>query len=401
MTFEQIKKDRLLIFCCLFFPLFYFIQIHNHRFMLHDFEVYYSAAAKVLNNESFYNQSFGLPSGIFKYSPAAAFLFVPFALLPFFAAATIYFTIVSVLVYMTFQKAYNLILRLAPFLGFNVDPTRKTSVLFVSLLVLLSAIHRELHLGNVNLLLLFLTMLHVEFFINKKTVFSGLILSIMILIKPHFLIFTPMLLFSGGIITLVMGFIFFLLAMFLPIAYYGFERYASLFKEWISTMVNHNSVDCLISTPNTIHYWIFKFVPNTIPSATTILTLLSVGTLVSLLLYFQKRQLLGIQSDSFYPLSAFLLVALIPNVTVTDTEHFLFSLPLIVMLTIRLQQKSWTLFHWLTVVAFILFGFNWFDLWGRRISLLLSESGILGIGNIAIIALSIINIMISKRVHSN
>ncbi|PKM92713.1 MAG: hypothetical protein CVU80_01900, partial [Elusimicrobia bacterium HGW-Elusimicrobia-4] len=125
-------------------------------------------------------------------------------------------------------------------------------------------------------------------------------------------------------------------------------------------------------------------------------TFLSILIVTSILVLLKMRGVFG-ERGSFYAVASIVLIALIPNITVTDTEHFLLALPLVVMLTIILQQRPWRLFHWLIIAAFILYGFNWFDLWGRKISTLLYFSGVLGIGNAGIIALSLWHIKKSPR----
>ena len=86
------------------------------------------------------------------------------------------------------------------------------------------------------------------------------------------------------------------------------------------------------------------------------------------------------------------LISLVPNITVTDTEHFLLALPLIIYLSVILQVRPMSVVHWLIAVSFIAYGFNIYDLWGRDLSALFEYYGLLGIGNLGIIVLSIWNL---------
>ena len=99
-----------------------------------------------------------------------------------------------------------------------------------------------------------------------------------------------------------------------------------------------------------------------------------------------------IKTEAFYALSAMVLISLLPNITVTDTEHFLLALPLIIYLSVIFQVRPISVGHWLIVVSFIAYGFNIYDLWGRDLSALFEYYGLLGIGNFGIIVLSVWNL---------
>jgi hypothetical protein len=82
----------------------------------------------------------------------------------------------------------------------------------------------------------------------------------------------------------------------------------------------------------------------------------------------------------------FCLLAIVPNIVVTDTEHFLLSLPLIVILLRYVAEKK----NLLLIAAFILLIFfyegNSTDLLGKNLSQRFEEIGLLGINNLIIIA---------------
>jgi hypothetical protein len=256
---------------------------------------------------------------------------------------------------------------------------------------LATALTRELHLGNVNLLLLFLALLHIEHFIKKEWVISSAVLAVIILIKPHFLVLLPLMLLTGRIRPLLTVSIFLMIGTLLPILYFGWTDYLIQMKAWFATMSAHNSESELITHPNTIHHWLFKvFTPN-FPQALNLVTALVVFGFIGVMALVRRNG--GLASiETFYALTAVGLISLIPNITVTDTEHFLLALPLIVYLSVILQSRPWTAGHWLIIACFILFGFNIYDLWGRDLSALFERYGFLGIGNLGIIALSIWNL---------
>jgi hypothetical protein len=81
----------------------------------------------------------------------------------------------------------------------------------------------------------------------------------------------------------------------------------------------------------------------------------------------------------------FCLLAIIPNVVITDTEHFLLSLPLIMILLRYVYEKK----NYLLIGAFIVLIFfyegNSTDLLGKNLAHRFEEMGLLGITNLAII----------------
>ena len=277
--------DRFTQFCILFCVAFFAIESLNHKFQLYDFEVYYNAASKILAHEEFYNHAFGLPSGIYKYSPSAAFLFVPFCFLPLPAAFIVYYVITCLIMYFTFQKSLGLIKSLAPELHLNEAWFKRSPILFASFFVSLTALTRELHLGNVNLLLLFLSLIHIEQFIKQKWAVSGAVLALIILIKPHFLVIVPLMLLTGRIQPLLYFTGFLIIGTLLPVLHFGWSDYLVQMKEWFAAMSAHNSQSELITHPNTMHHWLFKVLPPDFPQALNLVTLLTVfGFLAAMIL---------------------------------------------------------------------------------------------------------------------
>ena len=90
-------------------------------------------------------------------------------------------------------------------------------------------------------------------------------------------------------------------------------------------------------------------------------------------------------------------VAFIPNFFVTDTQHFLLSVPLLLFLLheliLRKSVIAWIVF----VLAFGLFSLNSNDLLGSRLSDFMYTKGMLGLGNLLFIGLYIVVIITSNK----
>jgi hypothetical protein len=85
----------------------------------------------------------------------------------------------------------------------------------------------------------------------------------------------------------------------------------------------------------------------------------------------------------------FSLLALIPNLVITDTEHFLYSLPLVLLVMGYLLTQKRALFVLLAIPCFMLYAGTSTDLMGTGLSDWLKARGSIGIGNLGIIALSV------------
>jgi hypothetical protein len=104
----------------------------------------------------------------------------------------------------------------------------------------------------------------------------------------------------------------------------------------------------------------------------------------------ESKTLHSITQKQSFVLEFVLLIALIPNLVLTDSEHFLLSIPVILLLLGLLKQNIqpyW--FSGLTIIGILLYAMNIHDLVGASISIWLTQNGILGLGNLMLIALAI------------
>ena len=89
-----------------------------------------------------------------------------------------------------------------------------------------------------------------------------------------------------------------------------------------------------------------------------------------------------------FTIEYFILVALIPSLLITDTQHFLLSIPLIALIISYLFRSRNILLTIIACFAFILYVGTWGDLLGPW-SGYFENSGSLGIGNLLIISIGI------------
>ncbi len=379
----------------LFFVVFFMLQLKNDRFELNDFKVYYLAMQNFIKGDAIYGISFGLDSGFYKYSPFALLPFTVFYYLPFIIAAIIYYFLVATAIILVLYKTFQLLK-----LIFNYTTAKQSTLLYLTTLILLSHFYRELHLGNVNLLLLLLYIVSLEKIVENKQYTAGILMGIGLLFKLHFIVLLPVLLLFRKFKASVSMLIAFVAGLFLPALLLGFEANNVLLKTWLDTMKSHNS--SISSSADTIYALINKVLSiggiqqQGILFSMVILLLL--GIFFLWVIYKDKHTIPMHSEIQRFTLVYLLAIAVIPIITVTDSEHFLFSLPIVMLSLFMLFSKSYIplLGKVLVIMAYVFYGGNWHDAWGHTISVFFTQNGFLGLGN-----MMLIGFIIWKRISAS
>lgn len=372
--------------------LLFIIEHVNGRFWLNDFRVYYGAANALLAGEPLYGVAHGLDSGVFKYAPVLALLFVPLALLPYAVAASIhYFLIVA-----AFIAALHMADRLVREHLLGGKPAGYAPLFLVGLVVIVH-LHRELHLGNINVMLLFLLLLACERSVQGKNLQAGIMLGAAILAKPHFVVLLPLLLLHRKWRSLVgaAGTIF--LGLLLPALVVGFSMNAELLMAWTDQMAAHNASLIYMGgdgyeAVNTVYSFLHRTFLHAfigVPSRWEVLSILGLVTLSVGALVLRDRAL-RIPSAQAFTFESFVLLGMVPCITLTDTEHFLLALPMITFTVHQLVPRANP--RWISILAvpaLLAFGGNWEDALGD-LSHTLVHYGVLGAGTLLLIVLNVI-----------
>lgn len=351
----KLKHSIILIFT-LYGILMYTLENINGRFWLNDFRVYYSAAEAFLKGDPVYGLPFGLDTGYYKYGPETLLFFIPATVLPYFVASSFHFWI-----------TLGLTIWLFLFHGKDIWGKGKKHLLigialFVTIVVLLT---RELHLGNVNIILISALTLSVYSYEKNRFWLSAFLLAFIILTKPYFGIFVlPFVFRMQWKFLLQIGLSAIVFILFL-LPFKGFQGTIDLHVEWWEAMMGHSS---MLTSEQTVFSILQKISGIDIASSYGLPILFFVGLLFS----FLKRK------DKSIQLSMYVLIAVVPNLVVTDLEHFLFVLPLLFHHVNTWSEKS-TLLK-ILFCAFLPF----FVLEG------LFPFGTLGLANLGIVILSLI-----------
>lgn len=398
MIKELFKSRAAKLYAILTFLLFITMitfQIINERFWLHDLEVMYSAADAFLNGEPVYGTSFGLGTGFYKYSPFTLFFFIPYTLLSYKVACIIHFFITLFSAIIVIPLLDQMVRKYL----FN-SPKKYHLTLFVTVIAILIHLVRDLHLGNINVILVLLLTLSIKFLLENKYIKFGIILAIIIMTKPFFIVFVlPLLLhkrYKAVLSLAVAGASFVLISLLLI----GFPESIDFYFDWFAAMLDHTSY---LTSNNTIFYILNRYTGVLIGSEFAFLLLgiiLVVSTAFFWLFIRKKEGFEKTKSEKNRALIIHLaiLIAVIPNVFITDTEHFFFSLPIISILILHFSVTK--RFLWIPLLAFLIFlyGGNSTDMMGEYISQNYTQLGMLGIGNLSLILIVIIVYVKNRKV---
>lgn len=358
----------------LFCALFTTVEMINGKFWTNDLRVYYDAQHDFFSGNNPYVKNYGLDTGFFKYPPFTLYLFSFFSAVPYWLGQLLHLALLAG----SFIVSVPLLKSLAENIFGNDDRKKHTWILYVAFLATAIHLTREFHLGNINLLLLLLFSLGLRSAFNEKNMMTAIFWALMVVLKPIMILaFVPLIFWrKWKIIGLLAGFgLFFFL---FPVLHLGWNGNLHLWMSWLRSIAKHG--EYIVSenslTYLTEHY--FGIASAWIPSLLVLLTLLVV------MLWEIYRSGTNLQRFVCWTI---VFTSVIPNFFVTDTEHFLISLPLIIFLLYLLAQKG-KIQHWvLFFVGMLLFSFNSNDLLGRNLSDYLDSKGILGIANLLFIIL--------------
>ncbi|MEI7982192.1 MAG: glycosyltransferase family 87 protein [Bacteroidota bacterium] len=360
----------------------------NGRFWLNDFKVYYLAAKALLTGQQVYEIPFGLSSGFYKYSPSTLFFIFPYCLVPFEIARIVHFFILALIIISVFFVIRDVIK------NYLFDFELQSENLLMSFAFICVLIHfvKELHLGNINVALLLLLCLSLYAILKSRFILAGILFALVVLTKPFFLILLLPMIFRKKWKTLVSLGVTMILAGLIPALFFGFSKNILLHTEWVRTMFEHNA-----NYPghNGIQYLIQFYINPNVPNAFQYL-IIAGGGLFYLVLHYFNRSFEKKNGNTERVMKAglvmewYLLIAILPNLVKTDSEHFLCSLPLIMLIIYYLSVNRQIILISLFVILIFFYGANSTDLLGAELSDKLFSMGLIGISNLFIISLAVI-----------
>lgn len=370
-----------ILICLAFFSLAFAIENLNGSFLLNDFRVYYDASCELLSGANPYGQAYGLSSGFYKYAPVTLLFFSPATIFTFETAKILHFIVISLCSIMVFLLCLSLARHYLPRL-------KKNETLFLSLLLIFSSVHltRELHLGNINQILILLTLSSLSLVKNNKPRIAAIFLAVLFLLKPYFLILIlPILAYRKfGILAqtaLIVTALCSLLFLF-----FGYETTVFLHKNWFNSMMNHSSS---LTSEHTFTS-IFRNYTGIVLSARW--TYIFIGIVTTIYLFSRWFYIFGRKkyTPGLFLSDTFILLALIPNMVLTDSQHFLFSIPLLALILAHLFTRPDWKMTTLFIVLFFFYGMNSNDLLGNPLSNKFDDFSTIGVANLMLAGLFIV-----------
>ena len=384
------KPNPGLIILALICMLFMCAEIINHRFWLHDFEVYYKAAGRIIHSQNLYRE-IADKRYVFKYSPVSAVYFIPFIVFPLSIAKYVYWLFLTAIIVFGF---YLCIEFLKPSLYANHQVKSINIIILSATLILAIHILRELHLGQVNALLLFLYITALYFYKKQNRNLFSLFLAISIFIKPFTTIFLPYLIFKKKYHELLMFTCFSIVLVSLPFLFFNsIEMTVSQYKLWVDELIIELShKQGLSETANhTIFSVIARFTPvrfllinGTISFFYQVIMIILFGFSFVWFAKINNKNTSVEQDLHFSIIEMSLLVSLIPLLAFTSENAFVFSQILVFIILIHFKylknhEKG------LSILAFLFIGGNSSELFGRQLSEEINSFSLISMGTFILI----------------
>jgi hypothetical protein len=337
----------------------------NGRLDMRDLEVYYRAADRLFGGDELYRSAEEDPweHYVFKYAPPSAMLFIPFLFFGIPATKIIYWILLTAVLGLVLYLLRQIFSRKK---GNNA---RIAGCLVLGILITGTHFFRELHLGQVNLLLLGIYISALALFLRSHAKAAGALLAFSVFIKPFGLIFLPLFLIMGKWKEILYFIGFALLFFLLPMLFYSeYSSYFDLYSSWFTELnIELGSKQDLFAAGNhSIFSILARYTPlGLLPlsgSGKLIYQLIILLALALLLLWFYFSRPVPERGKRIF----IVLIALIPLLAYTSYNAFIFSLPLVLFLLFRFRELN-TFFKVVFILSSICIGGNIYDLVGPEL----------------------------------
>jgi hypothetical protein len=366
----------------IFSVIFLLLEIYNGRFWQSDFSVYYKAAQRLFDGNNLYQYA---EDGhyVFKYSPVSAVFFIPFLIFSLSTAKVIYWFFLTGFI----AGGFYISIYLASKEGLLKNPARMNNIILLGLLILVVHFQRELHLGQVNQILLVMYLIAAYFYGKEKVIFSSLLIAASIFIKPFGLIFIPYLIVKGKYKDTVYLIIFGALFFLLPLLFYSFDEFINQNMLWINELAVElgNKQNLVQSANHTIFSIFVRHTPLGMLSFTPYLvkiyqiTILGIIGILTLVFIYKGKNI-----KSNYVSEFALLISFIPLLSFTSQNAFGFAGLLVFILLINFRTFS-IAEKVITIIGFIFLGGNYNDIWGSGLSSFFNDISLVSIGTLLLI----------------
>lgn len=340
-------------------------ELINKRLGMPDLEVYHRTTERLLQGQELYRAAEEDPYEhyVYKYSPPAAFIFIPFVFTGFAAAKYLYWFFLTLILGHTLYLLQRILVR--------SDSLNNKMIISIMLAIIITGTHffRELHLGQVNLLLLWLYVVALYALYRNNPLLTGIPLAVSLFLKPFALIFIPFLLITGHYKAFANMFLFALIMFCLPFIFYpDMNNFLGLYASWLNEIAIelNNKQELLAAGNHTIFSVLARYSPlRFIPFegiAGMIYQLCLLLIIAGIYLWILIRDKTPEGNVRIY----ITLIALIPLLAYTSYNAFILTLPLTAYLLFHFRELSlpWKI---LFILSSIFMGGNIYDLVGSSL----------------------------------
>lgn len=365
--------------CCM---IYFILQKLHYREGVSNLQVYYGAGKAALSGSELYRYSFDGGVGYFDSAPIVAYFFTPLTLVNYAVANGIYyFFILTIFIFLTPYLLYRLDK------DYSIKPVNMGWVLVLTTLFLVDHLERELHLGNFNVFLLLNSILIYRLLSLKKIVLSGALMAFMVLMKPSLIVLIPLFFLFGCWRFILFSALFMVTGIGLPLIFGNHMLEYLRLMDWIAVWTENIMV---YKSFNTIYGIYNQWVLNPMGYESGIFIVPAVLLLVAFFFYRWYKRVKSIHPDKYSILAFSVGLALVPSLIHADTEHFMWSWLVLILLFITLQgikknDRDLRIYSVLLLLAFIPYVLNSPDIVGRRFMLIFDEGGWLGFAHLVII----------------
>jgi hypothetical protein len=314
-----------------------------------DYEVYRKTAIRVVGGEPLYRESDEHYQ--FKYLPAFAVLTIPLGLVPDRVGRAIWFFPSVLLLVVLLRTTYRVI----------PDPRRRKWVLIATTWVLLAKFYaHELQLGQVNILFTTLLAGAAWQMRQNKEWRAGFLIAAAVVVKPYAVLLGPYLLARRKLPSILSFGIGMVIALLLPVIFYGVRGNFVLLSEWWRT-VTETTAPNLADFNNVSALSVFSRALGYGPLAKALalgVSLVLLGTAVAV---FMKRR--GIASPEGLEIG--LLLTMIPILSPQGWDYVFLLSTIATMYLVNYRDDLPQPFRGVVMAALIVIGFLIWDVVGR------------------------------------
>jgi hypothetical protein len=226
---------------------FYGIYLGWVKKDMSDFGVCYRAGQRILRGETLYRTVDGHLQ--YKYAPVSAFFYSAFAVLPYEAAKVIWYYLEIFCLFAGFWVSYRCL---------PSWEKGKWFVIGLGLLILAKYTGREIELGQVNIFIIFILILMLAAWINKREFASGVLWGISIFFKPYALVFLPYFLLKRRLKIVASGVAVLAAGLMAPALVFGWGGNLVVLREWVGTLSQSTPVLLAVSDNASLYAFLWK-----------------------------------------------------------------------------------------------------------------------------------------------